>query len=139
MGQPKTYNPKQVVITLGASHIVTGYSDDSFIAAEPEGDGTSYHQGADGEVVVSVSPNDCWKISLKLQQTSPTNKWLQTKADKMKKDGKGFFPILVQDLLGKEELKSNYAWVSKPAKWERGKDQKERDWEIIAAEVDYID
>ena len=106
-----TYNPKKVTCALGR-HIVTGYSEDSFITIEADGDGTAYVVGGDGEVVRSIDPSDVYKIKLSVQQTSPTNTFLQKMHDKDKKDGSGTFSVNICDILGNEKFAAAVAWVT---------------------------
>ena len=49
----QTYNPKKITIAFG-THIVTGYADDSFVTITAAGDGTTFKQGCDGEIIRSV-------------------------------------------------------------------------------------
>ncbi len=131
-----TYNPKKVTCALGR-HIVTGYSEDSFITIEADGDGTAYVVGGDGEVVRSIDPSDVYKIKLSVQQTSPTNTFLQKMHDKDKKDGSGTFSVNISDILGNEKFAAAVAWVTKPATFTRGKTQNNREWEIVAASGEF--
>lgn len=130
MSKMYTYNPRKVTVTLGGIHNVSGYSDDSFVSIEPQSSGVAHNIGADGEVVRSIDPNDLYVLKLKLQQTSATNQWLQNQYDKDMQTGRGTFSALIKDLLGGEQFSAGYCWVAKPAKWERGKNQKEREWQI---------
>ena len=136
MGKPTTYNPKKVTMALG-SHIATGFADDSFISVEYAGDGTSYVVGADGEVARSIDPSSVYLVKVSLLQKSATNAFLQKMFDKDKKDGEGFFSVNINDLLGKEKFVGSFAWVTKPATWGRGKQQGNREWEIVVAEGEF--
>ena len=129
MSQVKTYNPKQVTVSLG-NHLVTGYADDSFISIEPNGDGISKKVGCDGEIVRSISPDDTYLVKLTVLQSSATNSVLQKKFDNDKSNGNGMFSILVKDLKGTMVFKSSYAWVTKPAARGYGKESANREWEI---------
>lgn len=133
MGRMTTYNPKKITCALG-NHIVSGFADDSFITVEPAGDGTSYVIGADGEVARSIDPSRVYTVKISLLQNSNSNSYLQNMYDKDVKDGTGTFSVNINDLLGAEKFTSGIAWVSKPASWARGKQQGNREWEIIAAE-----
>lgn len=126
----KTYNPKKVTCALGR-HIVTGFADDSMVTVEFAGDGTSYIAGADGEIVRSVDPSEIYTVKLAVQQTSPTNQFLQQMYDKDRADGSGVFPLNINDILGKEKFVGEIAWVTKPASFVRGKTQNNREWEIV--------
>lgn len=136
MSKVTTYNPRKVTCALG-NHIVTGYADDSFIAIEPAGDGTSYVVGADGEIARSIDPSKVFTVKLSLLQNSATNSWLQTMYDKDKEDGSGVFSVNINDILGDEKFTGSVAWVTKPASWSRGKAQGNREWEIVVGEGEF--
>lgn len=129
MGKIKTYNPKEVVVSLGP-HIATGYADDSFISIEPSGDGVTKKVGCDGEIVRSISPDDTYVVKLSLLQTSATNAYLQNKFNQDIKQGDGLFPMLVKDLKGGLLFSTDAAWPAKPAARGFGKESANREWEL---------
>ena len=117
--------------------MVSGYADDSFLTIESAGDGTSHVVGAHGEVVRSIDPAEIYTIKLSLLQSSETNKFLQKMYDKDKADGSGYFPVNINDIIGREKFTSAVAWIAKPASWQRGKTQSNREWEIVAADGEF--
>ena len=129
MGQVKTYNPRQVTVSLG-THAVTGFADDGFVEIEPLGDGITSHSGCDGEVARAIDPNQQYGVKLSLLQTSDTNAWLQEQYDRDRTDGDGAFAILIRDLRGDTRFSADAAWVVKPATRSYGKDTNNREWEI---------
>ena len=135
MAKVKTYNPKEVIVTLGV-HIVTGYADDSFVSIEPNGDGITKKVGCDGEIVRSISPDNTYPVKLSLLQTAPSNTFLQQRFNKDQKDGNGLFPILIHDLKGGLLFSSEAAWVAKPAARGYGKEANNREWEIHTSSAD---
>lgn len=58
-----TYSPKNVLAALG-SHITSGYAADSFITIAPLGEGASDEAGADGEVVVNISQDPRYEVTV---------------------------------------------------------------------------
>lgn len=128
-----TYNPRKVTIAFG-SHVVKGLADDSFVAIEPVGDGTTYVVGAYGEVARSVDPSCVYNIKVTLLQTSETNAWLKSMYDKDRKNGEGTFAVTIKDVLGGEKFSGTVAWVAKSAPWSRGKQASTREWEIVVGE-----
>lgn len=126
-----TYNPRKVTCALD-THNVKGFSDDSMITVDYAGDGTSYVEGADGEVTRSIDPSSIYTVKITLQQTSATNAWLRNKYKADQSNGNGTFPINIKDILGNEKFTSPCAWVSKPASWVRGKTQNDVEWELVA-------
>ena len=133
MATVHTYNPKKVTCALGP-HIVTGFADDSMISVESVGDGTTVVQGADGEIVRSVDPSTLYTLKLTVQQTSATNAFLQSKCDQDKEQGDGTFNVIIKDIWSEDQFTAATAWVTKPATFQRGKTQQNREWEIACAD-----
>ena len=131
-----TYNPKEVTCALG-NHIMSGFADDSFITVEPAGDGTSYVNGADGEIARSIDPSKIYTIKIALLQASRSNSFLEKKYRQDQKNGQGTFSVNIADILGAEKFVGAVGWVTKPASWVRGKTQNNREWEIVVAEGDF--
>lgn len=136
MSDITTYNPRKVTCVLG-NHIVSGFADDSFITIEADGEGTSHVIGADGEVARSIDPSSVYKLKLSLLQNSRTNTFLKSMCDKDKKEGTGYFPVNVKDLIGNQKFFGSIAWVTKMATWSRGKQQGNREWEIVVADGEF--
>lgn len=129
MGKIKTYNPKEVTMTLG-SHIVSGYADDSFLTIDPSGDGITKKVGCDGEIVRSVSPDDTFVVKITVLQTSDTNSFLEQRAALDRKTGDGMFPVLIKDLKGGMVFSSDAAWPIRSASRQFGRESNNREWEI---------
>lgn len=125
----KTYNPKEVIVTLG-NHIVTGYADDSFVSIDPNGDGVTKKVGCDGEVVRSISPDETYIVKISVLQTSDTNAFLQQRLAMDRKTGNGMFPILIKDLKGGMVFSADAAWPAKSASRGYGKEAGNREWEL---------
>jgi len=125
----KTYNSKEVYITLGR-HLVTGTGEDSFVTITQNSDGITSSSGCDGEVVRSISPDNTHTINITLLQTSPTNGYLQRMADKDRNDGSGMFPVLIKDMRGGLIFSASDAWVMKQADRQFGREATSRSWAI---------
>lgn len=134
-GRIKTYNPREVTISLG-NHMVEGYAEDSFIQIEPNGDGISKKVGCDGEIVRSVSPDRTYNIRLALLMSSATCKFLQDKFDEDVASGNAMFPILVKDLKGGMVFSSDACWVVRSAPRQFGRQAPDREWELSTGEAD---
>lgn len=52
----------------------------------------------------------------------------------MKKNGKGYFPVTVKDLVGNEKFSASTGWITKIAGKTYGKAQNNREWEIVVAD-----
>lgn len=129
MGDVFTYNCSKVKIALG-SHAVTGYAEDSFVAIEMLDAGVTSKAGCDGEIVRSVDPNERLTVKITLLQSSPTHKFLLNKYKQDKKDGSGTFPILINDLTGKEKVSADIAWVAKLPPKTNGKESQNKEWTL---------
>lgn len=129
MGKIKTYNPKEVIMTLG-NHMVSGFAEDSFITVDPNGDGVTKKVGCDGEIIRSISPDDTYVVKLSLLFSSATNSFLQTRYNQDIKTGDGMFPLLVKDLKGGTLFSTDAAWPAKPASRGFGKEGPNREWEL---------
>lgn len=125
----KTYNPKDIVVTLG-THVATGIADDSFVTIGPNGDGITKKVGCDGEVVRSISPDETSVVKVVVFQTSKTNAFLNAKLKLDRKTGDGMFPVLIKDLRGGLVFSAQQAWVSKDPERGYGKEAGTREWEI---------
>ncbi|MDR1687273.1 MAG: DUF3277 family protein [Clostridiales bacterium] len=130
----KTYDPKQILISLG-SHVVTGYSDSSFVSIEASGDGVTKKTGCDGEVIRSIDPDSTAKITLTVLQQSPTVGYVQQQYDKDRATGDGMFPVLVKDLKGGLVFSAENAWVVKPPNREFDREAPDREIEIDTGEA----
>lgn len=124
-----TYNPKQVLISLGA-HAVTGYSDGTFVSIEASGDGITKKTGCDGEVVRSIDPDDSAKMTLTVLQSSSSVAFAQAQYDKDRATGEGTFPVMVKDLKGGLLFSAADGWVVKPPTREFAKESTDREIEI---------
>lgn len=132
----KTYNPKQVLISLG-SHSVSGYSDGTFVNIEASGDGITKKVGCDGEVVRSIDPDRSATITLTVLQRSPTVSWAQKQFDLDRESGDGTFPVLIKDMKGGLLFSAKDAWVVTSPTREFAKDSTDREIQIDCGECSY--
>ena len=132
----KTYDSRKVLISLG-SHNVTGYSDDSFVSIEPNGDGVVKKVGCDSEVIRSIDPDDTANMTLTLLQQSPTISFCQKMYDRDRADGTGTFSVLVKDLKGGLIFSAQDAWVVTPMTRDFAKEAPDREISIQCGAVEY--
>lgn len=137
MPQVRTYDPKRIVITIGAN-LISGFAEDTFVSIEPSGDGTQAVAGADGEVARSLSHNPLHRLTLTLQQTSMSNDALSNLlALDRASGGSGVVPIQVRDLRGNTVFAASQGWVVQAPTIEFGSEVAEREWELdcVATEI----
>lgn len=132
-GKIKTYNPREVTMSIG-SHIVTGYAEDSFITIEPNGDGISKVVGCDGEINRSISPDNTYNIRLALLWGSETNAYLQDRLDEDIETGDAMQPVLIKDLKGGTVFSSDACWPVRPPSRQYGRTANAREWELSTGE-----
>ena len=127
MYQTRTYDPGQVDLNVGGRDI-TGYADGTFIDVERNVDQTTLVVGADGESTVALSQNRSGKFTITLQQSSPSNDYLNSLCNALEARSGGFVPVLVKDNNGTTLAAAKKAWVVKRAKASFGKDVENREW-----------
>lgn len=92
----KTYNPKEVILTVGP-YIISGYADGSFITVERNEDAWSLQIGTDGEGTRSKSNNRSGTVTTRLMQSSDSNQVLSALALADEQSGAGIVPIFIKD------------------------------------------
>lgn len=73
----KTYSFLDIVLRVNGVRITDFAEGDSVITAAPRVDAATDKIGADGNMAVSISADRSGEIVFKLQQTSPSNAFLQ--------------------------------------------------------------
>lgn len=124
-----TYDPKQVVVTIG-SHIVSGFGEDTFIEIETTEDLWTLTVGAGGDGARAKSNNESGTIVITLLQTSDSNNVLQGYLASDILSNSGAFPISVQDKNGTSLYAGAEAWVKKAPDASFGKSITDRQWTI---------
>jgi len=124
-----TYVPSEVSIDI-AGHIVSGYSDGSFVEAEHTNDRITMKKGADGETARVISSDDSGMITIRLQQTSASNDVLSSlfEIDIISFDGS--FPIGIRDNQGNTLVSCGAAWIKKMPNVTFSNDVEDREWVI---------
>lgn len=106
-----TYSPSEVKISV-AGHLVSGLTEQSFVDIAFTNDRITMEKGADGEVARVINSDDSATITLRLQQTSPSNDVMTAlyQADVISKSAT--FPITVEDKLGTTKYVCDAAWIT---------------------------
>lgn len=122
-------------------HRVSGYSDaDDAIMIERRNPQITDKVGCDGKMAIFLSSDNSGKITIKLFQTSPTNKFLN-QVCQLAQGGPGtFVPISPSfvDTYRNDKAIGLSGYVVKPAPAPRGKDVKEQTWEIIVENLQVL-
>lgn len=135
MSNPATYDPSQVLITLGG-HLATGFAEDRMVTIEKDENDYDDIVGVEGEVTRSKNNNEAAIVTLYLMQSSPSNEVLSgfRAADKAS-PGSGVFPFGVKDGNGTSLHTAESAWVQKGPTSEYGKKPGPREWKIRLAKL----
>lgn len=125
----KNYDPKKIVLTF-AGILVTGYAEGTFVNAERNEDTFELSVGSDGQGTRVRNNNQSGTVTLTLQQSSPTNDLLSTRATLDELTGLGFGTLLLSDLNGTTLCRAEASWIRKPANAEYGDAEAGREWII---------
>ncbi|SRR6266540_1872930 len=131
----KTYDPAQIVCTLGAI-IVSGYQDGEFVKAGRDADTFTKYAGTDGEISRSRTRNKSGRVTFTLAQTSASNDALAALALLDELSGRGVVPLMIKDLSGTTRVAAGAAWVVKPPEAAFGKEIGPREWVIDTGPVE---
>lgn len=125
-GEHTTYRPSQVVIRAGGVYL---WGWDS-VDAEMASDAYTKKVGTSGSVcrVEIVDPSG--RITVKTMQSSAVNAQLQTLARRTTK-----FSVMVKDNSGNDVAHASKAWIAKPPKIEKGKDDAILEWPFDCADL----
>lgn len=122
MGDVKTYDPKDVTVTVGG-RFLTGFAEGSMVECEKDEDNFSTKVSAQGEVVVTLSNNPLGTVTITLDQTSPDVTYLNKLAN-----AKKIIPIWVKGPT--EKAGGTQAMIKKPANVSYGDETEDREFEV---------
>lgn len=71
----RSYSSDNVIVLVNSAYI-TGKADGTFVSSEKDEDQFETYIGADGEVATAETHNNLGTITVTLEQTSPSNKFL---------------------------------------------------------------
>jgi hypothetical protein len=125
----KTYDPKEVAVTVGPYEL-SNFADGSFITVERDEDSFSLQVGTDGEGTRSKTNNRSGTITVRLMQSSDSNSILDSykKLDEFSNSGQ--FPLFIKDNSGTSFHSAESAWVQKEPSSEYDREALEREWVI---------
>ena len=131
----RTYDPKQVVVTIGGVPM-SGYADGTFLVVDRDENAFTKVTGADGTSTRVKSNNRSGSMTLTLKQSSPSNDILSGFAALDELSNSGVVPILIKDLSGNSIFFSATGWVQKYPSSEFGKEINNREWILDLVDVD---
>lgn len=133
----KTFDPKNVVITLGGA-ILSGYADGTFVQVERAEDAFVASVGVDGEVTRVKSNNKMTTVTITLAQSSDSNSILSGIALLDEKTNSGVVPFALKEIDGDTLVIGGRAWIRKYANIEYSNEITNREWVIDIAEGEML-
>ena len=123
----RTYDISKVSLIVG-SHIVVGFAEGTFVSLTRNTDTYGRKVGAAGEVTRVKSADRTARLTVTLDQTSPSNDYFSGLflADEQSNAGK--VPVLLTEIGGTSIAKSSEGWIVKPANLEYGNSSLNRVW-----------
>jgi hypothetical protein len=128
----KFYDWRKTLTTVNGVPVTNFASGDDAFKAERLADNASHEVGVDGNMVVSLSADKSGQVTIKLQQTSPTNSYLNkitTGQDHME----GFVPVVVQqqDVYRNDGVGTTVGYIKKHPDYTRGAKASTVEWVFI--------
>lgn len=120
---------------------ITGWAEgDDVITISRRADSASDKIGADGNMMVSISANKSGEFSFKLNQTSPSNKYLASLTALQEGGAKTFIPInvLFQDTYRNDLSTGTVGYIKKPADLQRGEKGNVQEWTVVVERLDML-
>ncbi len=113
MGQFKTYDPKDVTVTVDGV-LLSGFAPDSKVSIEFDNEFYTTQVGIDGDDVIrSKNNNRTATATITLMQYSTSRDYLLTKLLKDEKDNSGTFAISINGGPSGESYSSEFAYIQK--------------------------
>lgn len=130
----RNYDPKAVTQII-AGQILTGYAEGSFISVERNEDSANLSIGSQGAGTRTVSNNRSGRVTITLQQTSPSNGVLDAQRIATELSGAGIFSMLGKDSDSGDTWAGATTWVVKPATMEFSNEASNREWILETDEL----
>ena len=113
---------------------------DDVITIMRRNDSASDSVGADGKMMVSISSDKSGELTFKLQQTSPSNKFLMGLIALQENGADTFIPVnvLVQDTFRKDLATGTVGYIKKFPDVQRGHVAGVQEWTIVTERLDLI-
>jgi len=129
-----TYDSSKIDTIIGGA-IMEGFADGTFVTISRDEDSYTKVTGADGRTSRSKSSNKAGRLTIILQQTSPSNDILSAFVAEDEVTSNAIKSILLRDSLGTTVVASGAGWVVKPADVEFSKEISNREWMLDCADL----
>jgi hypothetical protein len=131
----------QNTIVLVAGVEITGWAEgDDVISVKRRVNSISDKVGAGGSMVISISSDKSGEFGFKLQQTSPSNQYLQNLMNAQELAGVSFVPLPVtfQDIYRQDLASGSTGYLVKPTELTRGEKSSTQEWNIVVESLQQV-
>lgn len=136
----KAYSFQNTVVLVNGVEI-TGWADgDDVIGIARRSDSASDKVGAGGDMMVSLSADKSGEFTFKLQQTSSSNKFLNSLMALQEGGAKTFVPVTVlfQDSYRNDLATGTIGYLKKPSDMSRGAQAGNQEWVVVVERLDML-
>lgn len=128
------------IIVVNGIELVEWSDGDDVISIKRRTDSISDKVGCSGSMVVSVSSDKSGEFTFKLQQTSPSNRFLNNLVNLQEAGGALFTPVAVlfQDTYRQDLATGTVGYIKKPTEMKRGAMASDQEWTIVTERLDLI-
>lgn len=136
----RPYSFLNTVVLINGREITHWAEGDDVINIEHLTDLASHKIGADGHMMMSISADRSGEFTIKLQQTSPSNKYLLGLADIVQAGTNVFVPVLVmfQDIYRNDLGTGVNGYIKKKANITRGMQANNTEWVVVVESLDML-
>ncbi|MDN7790444.1 DUF3277 family protein [Burkholderia contaminans] len=131
-----SFDPKQVSVLINGVPIDDWADGGDVIQAEHNADAGALTIGANGKGVFVANPDESGKLTLKIKQHSPNNKFLTGLQTQQRTNLKAFTPLelSIRDLLNDDVVTASKGYFTTLPKYVRGTAHNPHEW-VIAFET----
>jgi hypothetical protein len=136
MAKTSAYSMINVSATLDRRDVKGLWDGDDAIVVSQGADVSTMLIGADGSSIVSISADHSAQISVKLQHTSPTHRFLSQKLKQLRARGANAtaFSFSIKDKVSGEGGTADQCYIMTAPEDSKGKNAAVREWVLITGE-----
>lgn len=135
----KRYSFKDIIVLVNGIELTGWAAGDDVISVKRRTDSAEDEVGAGGDMMVSISSDKSGEFAFKLQQTSPSNKYLNGLVI-AQENIKGWVPIVIatKDSYRNDICTGLSGYIKKPADMVRGKKGNNQEWVLVTERLDIL-
>lgn len=136
----RVYSFSNTVVLVNGVELTGWAEGDDVIKMNRRVDSGSDKVGSGGDMMVSISSDKSGEMAFKIQQTSPSNKYLTALCALAEGGAETFVPVnvLFQDTYRKDIAVGSVGYIKKPADLTRGEKGNNTEWMIVVERLDML-